>query len=86
MKSMVVNGKQIRTNYGQTYYLCDGNDRNGYRIKLREWVLDDGAKYKRQETDEEMLERLAGYGYTTIRFAEVSTAIRGYHDLIAYAK
>lgn len=86
MKKMVVDGKEIKTNFGQTYYLCNGNDKNGYRIQLRDWVLDDGAKYKRQETEKEMLQRLVSYGYTTIMFAEVSTAIRGYHDLFAYAK
>lgn len=86
MKKMTINGKEINTNYGQTYYLCDGNNKNGYRIQLRNWVLDDGAKYKRPETEEEMLERLVSYGYTTIRFAETSTAVRGIHDLFAYAK
>lgn len=86
MKKMIVNGKEINTNYGQKYYLCKGNDKKGYRIQLRNWVLDEGAKYKRQETEEEMLERLVGYGYTTIQFAEESTMVRGLHELFAYAK
>ena len=86
MKKIMVNGKEITTNYGQTYRLCKGDSKNGYTIKIRESVLTEGDMYRHKESDKEMLERLVSLGYTTILFAETSTCIRGYHDLFAYAK
>ncbi len=86
MTKMIINGKEITTNYRQEYRLVKGNDRRGYSMAFREWVLDDGCKYRRMESEREMLERLVDRGYTTIQFAETTTSVRGLHDLFAYVK
>lgn len=71
--------KDIKTNYApyKTYALCDGNNRKGWAMEL---------KKNCRETDKEFFERLVSYGYTRISFYEVSTRVRGYHEVIAYCK
>ena len=86
MKEITVNGKTVKTNIGETYRVVRGDRKDGWSMQFKEWVLDEGCKYRREETDKEMLERLVAKGYTTIRFVETTTAIRGFHNTWAYAK
>lgn len=86
MKKMTVNGREITTNYGQQYPVVKGNDKKGYRMRSMQWILEEGAKYRCLEGDRRMLERLADEGWTTIYFAEVTTCVRGYHNVFAYVK
>ena len=71
--------KEIKTNYKpfRSYPLCDGNNREGWRMKL---------KNDCRESNKEFFERLVAEGYTKISFYEVTTRVRGYHDVIAYCK
>ena len=71
--------KKIKTNYGQfkSYALCNGNDKKGWIMKTKDSC---------RESDKEFFERLVNSGYTTISFYEVSTRVRGLHDVIAYVK
>lgn len=79
MKKIIVNGKEVTTNYGENgmYTLVTGNDLPNYTMELKKNII---------ETDEEFLERLVENGYTRIRFALTSTRIRGYHNSIAYCR
>lgn len=70
---------EIKTNYrpGRSGYpVCDGNGRKGWTMKSQNF----------RETDKEFFDRLVGYGYTRISFYEVTTRIKGLHELIAYVK
>lgn len=71
--------KEVKTNYLEfaSYRLCNGNDKKGYIMKL---------KSNCRESNKEFYERLVNEGWTTIMFYEVSTRIRGLHDVIAYVK
>lgn len=79
MRKMIINGHEVTTNYEKygSYPMCDGNDKKTMRMMIRENC---------RESAEEMLERLAGYGYTRITFYETSTRVKGIHNLIAYCK
>lgn len=72
MQKFVVNGKTIKTNYGAIVY---------------PWYDGNGRKYcpVRNEADYEAFDRLVDAGYTYIRFAEMTTRIRGYHELYVMA-
>lgn len=70
-------GKEIKTNINEDYSITKGNGRKTMKLELKKGF---------RETDEEMLERLIRYGYTTITFYHATTAIRGYYDTIAYCK
>lgn len=78
MKKMIVNGKTITTNFGESgaRTIVKGNDLPNYRTEIA----------RRAETEEQFLERLVARGYSRIRFAEVATRITGFHDLIAYCR
>ena len=82
MKTVEYKGKKIKTNYyevtgGYGYYsLWDGNDvpacYDGYRaVGFR-------------ETEDDLFNKLVDAGYTRIRFVEVSTRVRGYHEVYAF--
>lgn len=71
--------KKIITNYreGRTEYpLCNGEGRPGRYMVLKNL----------RESNKEFYERLVNSGYTKIGFYEVSTRVRGLHNLIAYVK
>ena len=71
--------EKIRSNYRKerySYPLCNGEDREGWIMKLKEFG----------ESIDEFYERLVNCGYKKISFYEVSTRIRGLHDTIAYVK
>lgn len=71
--------KEIKTNYRVGRYgypLCNGENREGWLMRLAEF----------RETPKEFYERLVKLGYTRISLYEVSTRIKGVHDLIAYCK
>lgn len=78
MRKIIVDGKEITTNYGEKTMnnLVSGDELQNYDMY--------GKKYK--ETNEDFFKRLIGYGYTRIRFGEVSTRIRGFHDVVAYCR
>ena len=78
MRKIIVAGKEIKTNYGEksAERLVSGDDIDGYELYTR----------NTRETNEEFLNRLISYGYTKIRFAEVSTRIKNFHDVVAYCE
>lgn len=76
MKKMMVNGVEATTNIGGNYSLCDGNSKATMDMVLV------GIR----ESDMEALERCVESGYRRITFYEVTTAIKGYHHRLIYAK
>lgn len=78
MRKIIVDGKEITTNYREKtmHNLVSGNDLPNY---------DFYTKYFR-ESNEDFFKRLISYGYTRIRFGEVSTKIKGIHDTVAYCR
>lgn len=71
--------KEIKTNYRvgrYEYPISNGNNREGWIMKLAEF----------RETPKEFYERLVKLGYAKISLYEVSTRIKGVHNLIAYCK
>ena len=77
MKTVVYDGREIKTNLGGNYPFCDGNDKKTMTMYIRDSI---------RETDEEMFNRIARYGYNRITFYHTTTAIRGIYHLIAFAK
>lgn len=77
MKKIVINGKEITTNYGESGAdtIVAGNYLPNYYMCLKDFG----------ESDEEFFERLCKY-YSRIRFAMVTTAIRGCYKTIAYCR
>ena len=86
MRKMIIKGREVNTNFGSDYPFDSGNGRKTMDMHTPNWYNKEGQTYKIRETPAEMLERLAGYGYTKITFYNVSTAVRGYYDTIAYCK
>lgn len=78
MRKITVDGKEIVTNYGEKtmHNLVSGDDLPNYDLCLKDF----------RESNEDFLKRLISYGYTRIRFGEVSTRIRGFHDIVAYCR
>ena len=81
-----INGKEVKTNYGQDYRTVKGFHKNGYVMKEMKWVLPEGSKYRCLEGEKAMLERLVNEGYRTIQFVKSTTSVRGYYNVWAYAK
>lgn len=72
--------KEIKTNYREgryTYPISNGENREGWTMKLQNSC---------SESPKEMYERLIEAGYTKISFYEVTTRIKGLHNIIAYCK
>lgn len=72
--------KEVITNYREdryTYPLCAGEDKEGWYMMLKKDF---------RESDKDFFERLKRAGWRRISFYEVSTAVRGYHETIAYVK
>lgn len=70
----------VKTNYkpGRYHYpLCRGNERPGWEIKLPKDF---------RETPDEMFKSFVNQGYKRIAFYETPTAVKGYHNLMAYVK
>lgn len=71
--------KEIKTNYKPGRYeypLCNGENKEGWMMKHQEF----------RESAKEFYERLASKGYKRISLYEVSTRVKGIHNLIAYVK
>ena len=66
----------VKTNLGGNYSFSDGNDKKTMEMRLPKDF---------RETDEEMFNRLK-YCYSRITFYYVTTAGRGYYEIIAYCK
>ena len=89
MRKMVVNGREITTNYKEhfDYPMHDGN--TGFATMCYEpeqWVLREGCQYKSKEGEDEMFQRLVNKGYKRITFYRSTTRIRGYYETIAFCK
>ena len=76
MRTIIVNGKEIRTNYKENYYLGDGNPTKTKDVAIKHW----------NENEEQMFKRLVDLGYTNITFKYSTTQIRGYYDIYALVK
>lgn len=76
MKKLMVNGKMVTTNIGSDYHLCDGDDKPTMDMVL----------VGIHESDREALERCVNRGYTRVTFYEVTTAVKGLHHRVIYAK
>ena len=78
MHKMVVNSREITTNYGEEsmYAMHSGNPGKTQRLFIK----------RNDETTEQFLERLANSGYKKIRFARVSTNVIGWHHEIALCR
>ncbi len=78
MRKILIDGKAITTNYGEKGMntLVAGNEIPKYELYNKKF----------NESNEEFLKRLVSHGYTRIRFAEVSTGIRNFHNVIAYCR
>lgn len=77
MKTVIYDGREIKTNLGGNYPFCDGNDKKTMRLCI---------KMDERETDEEMFERLARRGYSRITFYYTTTMVRGYYKKVAYVR
>lgn len=78
MRKIMVDGKEIITNYGErgASTLVTGDDLPNYEFYTKNF----------KESNEQFLKRLVSYGYTRIRFAEVSTRIRNFHNVVDYCR
>lgn len=78
MRKIIIDGKEITTNYGEKTMdnLVSGDDLPNYDLCIKNF----------RESNEEFFKRLISYGYTRIRFGEVSTRIRGFHNVVAYCR
>lgn len=78
MRKIIVDGKEITTNYGEKtmHNLVSGDDLPNYDLCLKNF----------RESNEEFFKRLISEGYTRIRFGEISTRIKGFHETIAYCR
>lgn len=78
MKSIEVNGKTIKTNYGESsmFNLHSGNPGKTQTL----YVERDG------ETNDEFFRRMVDLGYKTIRFATYATNVSGWHKMIALCR
>ena len=78
MRSINVNGKDIKTNFGEEsmYHMHSGNPGKTQRMESP----------RKAETDKEFLERLVNSGYKQIRFARCSTRVTGWHETIALCR
>lgn len=76
MRTIEINGVEVRTNLGGKYPFSDGNDKKTMVMELSNW----------DESAEEMLHRLVKKGYKTVTFYYVTTRVKGYHKRIAFCK
>lgn len=59
--------------------------KNGWTLVIRQTVKDEGAIYRRQETEEELYERCTKT-YAKVRLYWCSTYVRGIHEIFAMCK
>ena len=78
MRKMIIDNKEIMTNYNEksAERIVNGEDINGYDLFFKNY----------KESKKEFLERLVELGYKRIRLGEVATNIKGIHDIVAYCK
>lgn len=78
MKKILVDGKEITTNFGEKGMntIVTGDDLPYYELHTKNF----------KESNDKFFKRLVSQGYTRIRFAEVSTRIRNFHDVVAYCR
>lgn len=81
MKTVVFNGKEIKTNVDASHGFATGNE--SWSFHRPSWILSEGEKYRHMESEREMFERLAKEGYSKITFYWLRTSVRGYYDLVA---
>lgn len=73
MKKININGHEINTNYGRSSYPILPDYMNVEHVP-------DGM------TDRSFLEKKAEEGYKKVTFYEMTTCVRGYHNLYANCK
>lgn len=76
MKKMIVNGKEITTNYGANYSLWNGEGKDTMVCR----------RVMPSKTAWDLLEDFVEEGYTRVTFYETTTCVRGYHQVYAFAK
>jgi len=76
MRTIIVNGKEIKTNYKERYCIGNGEPTKTKDIKIMLCG----------ENEEIMFNRLVNEGYTNIIFKYSTTRIRGYYDIYALVK
>lgn len=76
MKTIEINGVEVRTNFGGKYPFSDGNDKKTMVMQLSNWG----------ESDEQMLHRLVKKGYRTVTFYYTTTRVKGCYNLIAFCR
>ena len=76
MKTIEINGVEVRTNLGGKYPFSDGSSKKTMVMELPNWG----------ESDERMLHRLVKAGYKTVTFYYMATRVKGYYDLIAFCR
>lgn len=75
MKKVNVNGIEVITNIGENHCIWDGNTiPKSYRGMMI---------FEPRETEQELLERAVAEGFTRVRFVEVTTRVKGYHETVA---
>ena len=78
MKAMTVNGREIKTNFNK---MCNFPVYNGYGGTTMTY-----NRIRSSETIEQMFNRLVEEGYTRITFYRMTTAVRGWNEIIAFCK
>lgn len=89
MRKIMVNGREINTNYKEHFDYPMHNGNSGFATMYYEpmqWILREGCKYKSQESIDEMFQRLVNSGYTKITFYRATTRVRGLYHIIAFCK
>ncbi len=74
MQSFDIDGAVVKTNFGAVEYPKLSGNENGYRC------------VPFGESESSVFNDLVAKGYTYIRFAEMTTAVRGYHKVYYKAK
>ena len=74
MKTMIINGKEIKTNYSANRYSSLPNTINP------NYSIPNGM------TLDEFLNKMVEKGYTKITFYTVTTCVRGYHNFYSNCK
>ena len=74
METYNIIGMEVKTNYGAIQYPMLTGEESGYR------------RVEFGKSDAQTFNELVEQGYTNIRFAEMSTRVRGYHEIYYKAK
>lgn len=79
MKKMIIDGREIKTNYRQSVNGYPFSDGRAKKTMIAVYAFN-------QENDTELLHKLVARGYTTITFYWCTTRVKGYYNIMAYCK